>query len=75
MKKLENFESFRNDNNVLETSQSMLIFGGFEGNTNDWCFTLNDTCQNKCSDIRHIRERDGVVQSDVISDFGTDCSQ
>jgi hypothetical protein len=68
MKKLEKFESFRNENNVLETSQSILIFGGISsGETNNWCFTLNDTCEKESSDVRHIRERDGVVESDITT--------
>lgn len=69
MKKLKNIEDFRNENIALENNQSILIFGGgLTGETNNWCFTLNDTCVNNNSDIRHIRERDGVVLSDTTRD-------
>lgn len=65
MKKLKNFEDFRNENIELDDNQSIFVFGGLTQETNNWCFTLNDTCVNNNSDIRHIRERDGVVLSDT----------
>lgn len=74
MKKLKKLEDFRNENNTLEFNQSSYIIGGLRQETNNYCFTLNDTCVNNNSDIRHIRERDGTILSDTTSDTNmSDC--
>lgn len=74
MKNLKRLEDFNNENMKLDIKQCNYIFGG-NGETNNTCFTMNDTCIDNRSDVRMIREVDGVVIYDKTCSTEMELSQ
>lgn len=79
MKKITKLQDFYNSNKglLLNENDSKLVHGGIARaeETNDYCHSYIDTCDNNCSDIHVTRERDGNVFFDETSyTYMSDCT-